>query len=1062
MLLRPISFRSASLVLALAVSAPANAFVPPEKAPGVAGKAFSDPSLEIRDEFRRPTDLEESQAAAALQRLETLGIPARSARIDARSGRFATLLAARPLLPGSGVGNNLSWSDLRRAAPASDAEVAEGAREAFLDFLAERSSALGIDVAELGTARVTVQENGDLIQIWVPRVVQGLPVRGSYLTAVVRFGNLVLFGAERWGAAPASLDVAWNLEEARARVAEHLAPLTSAGEWGRPERLMLPTSAESFRSGVDVGGGYDLRPVWAVRPSVADDHGHWEALVDAATGALLSFSDTNHYAEVRGGVLPVSNDGVDPDGVEQPEWPMPYLTVQTGSGSATADTGGNVTDAGEITGSLEGTYVRMSDNCGAISLTQTNGLDFGTSGGTDCTTPGFGGAGNTHSSRTGFYELNKLIEMGRGQLPGNTWLQQQLTANMNINQSCNAFWSNLDGTVNFYRSGGGCSNTGEIAGVFDHEWGHGLDANDAAPGISSPSGEGIADLYMALRLNTSCIGRNFRAIVCDGFGDPCLTCTGVRDIDYLERQSGNPHTFTWSNANCGGSVHCVGSVYAEAVWSLWKRILQAAPYGYDNNTAQEVVTRLTFLGGGNVGTWFSGSPPFGGCAATGGYLNFLAADDDNGNLEDGTPHMGAIYEAFNDQEIACDSPAVQDSGCTGTPSMAPGNLALTPGNKRLDLSWNSVTGATEYHVFRTEGVFGCDFGKVNLGSTTNTTWEDTGLQNGREYSYIVVPKGPSDSCFGPASSCATDNPVGAPDFVVGCSPSSFTLQPGESDTTTCTVTSEFAYVGDVDLACTGLPAGISCEFDPESVSVSADGTVESTLTVTVGGAVATGSYDFDVAGDDGARISRSTGIGVQVIPLGSNGPQDAIFDGGLGVPRCDTPGSTCESGDLLVGRGTVSPAESNQPNTLDGCTDGTSGTYHSDESNDALVVATLDGGNFTEGDTVEVRATVWAWSTGSSDTLDLYYAADANAPVWNLIGSVDPPGGGAQTLTAQYTLPAGALQAVRANFRYQGSQSPCSGGDYDDADDIVFAVEPPGGGPNIFDDGFESGDTSAW
>jgi hypothetical protein len=30
--------------------------------------------------------------------------------------------------------------------------------------------------------------------------------------------------------------------------------------------------------------------------------------------------------------------------------------------------------------------------------------------------------------------------------------------------------------------------------------------------------------------------------------------------------------------------------------------------------------------------------------------------DDNGNLSDGTPHMQAIYDAFNDQEIACNTP----------------------------------------------------------------------------------------------------------------------------------------------------------------------------------------------------------------------------------------------------------------------------------------------------------------------------------------------------------------------------------------------------------------------
>ena len=184
---------------------------------------------------------------------------------------------------------------------------------------------------------------------------------------------------------------------------------------------------------------------------------------------------------------------------------------------------------------------------------------------------------------------------------------------------------------------------------------------------------------------------------------------------------------------------------------------------------------------------------------------------------------------------------------------------------------------------------------------------------------------------------------------------------------------------------------------------------------------------------------------MQVIPFGSNGPQDAAFDAGLGAPKCDVAGSSCDSGDLLDGRAALGP-ESNQPNTLDSCTDGTAGTYHSDESNDRIVVSTLDGGNLTEGDTVEVAVTVWAWSTGTSDTLDLYHADDANSPSWTLLGSFSPAGGGAQTLTTQLTLPAGSMQAIRANFRYNGAQSTCSGGTYDDADDLVFTVEAAGGG----------------
>ena len=87
-----------------------------------------------------------------------------------------------------------------------------------------------------------------------------------------------------------------------------------------------------------------------------------------------------------------------------------------------------------------------------------------------------------------------------------------------------------------------------------------------------------------------------------------------------------------------------------------------------------------------------------------------------------------------------------------------------------------------------------------------------------------------------------------------------------------------------------------------------------------------------------------------------------------------------------------------------------------------------------------LSATVWAWNDGSSDAVDLYYAANANSPTWVFITTIVPPAGGAQTLSATFTLPTGSLQAVRANFRYLGSASSCSTGSYDDHDDLVFAV----------------------
>ena len=739
------------------------------------------PDLEISKSYPTVAELPLGAAAEALSDLETLNVNVASARLDRRGGRWETLLPAHPLLPGEGVGNNLRWEQLGIAAP-EDSEALEGlAWNAFVLYLETFQEELRINPGEIpAQARVVSHDDGRVIQIYAPRIIGGVPVRGSYLTAVISHGNLILFGAHNWGDVEIATLPALSSAAASDVVQAHAGSRLVTGAWGKTELIIVPMAFGSDAGEVAVGQGYDHRLAWVVRPAFAGDLSSWEALIDANSGEVLSFEDSNHYAEAKGGVYPVTNDGVVPDGIEQAGWPMPFDRITHSGGTAITDSGGNIPGSvsGTRTSNLAGEYVRMNDNCGAISLSSTGDLDFGTSGGDDCTTPGFGGPGNTHSSRTGFHELNRMVEMAQSQLPSNSWLQNQLTSNMNINNSCNAFWNGS--TVNFYRSGGGCSNTGEIAGVFDHEWGHGMDDNDAVPTIAGPSGEGIADIYTALRLNTSCIGRNFRSTNCGGFGDPCLSCTGVRDIDYLKRASGNPHTYSWSNANCGGSVHCVGSVYSEAVWSLWKRLLQAAPYNMDNNTAHEVVNRLTFIGAGNVGTWFSGGPPNGGCGATGGYLQYLAADDDNGNLNDGTPHMNAIFTAFDDQEIACPTPTVQDAGCVGTPTSAP-SVTASPLDKSVSLSWGAVGGTTEYEIFRTDGVFGCDFGKTRLGSTTATTWNDSGLQNGRDYSYVVIPKGPSNSCFGPASACDTVAPAAGPNLDIDTSSAALSFSSGDGD-----------------------------------------------------------------------------------------------------------------------------------------------------------------------------------------------------------------------------------------------------------------------------------------
>jgi hypothetical protein len=175
----------------------------------------------------------------------------------------------------------------------------------------------------------------------------------------------------------------------------------------------------------------------------------WQFFTDAHTGEIYSFIDKIDYFTGTGSVYPLSNDQIDQDGTLQSGWPMPYLQlkdVNTGDITST-DGGGNYFSSGSNYVTFKGKYVMMSDNCGEAGMTVDGDFDWGGSTGTDCKTPGFGGKGNTHSSRTGYYELNKIMEIARSRLPSNEWLKLRLTANMNIGfdsnnepVSCNAFW----------------------------------------------------------------------------------------------------------------------------------------------------------------------------------------------------------------------------------------------------------------------------------------------------------------------------------------------------------------------------------------------------------------------------------------------------------------------------------------------------------------------------------------------------------------------------------------------------------------------------------------------
>ncbi|HSF39213.1 MAG TPA: hypothetical protein VLT87_05420 [Thermoanaerobaculia bacterium] len=667
------------LPLAAALLAPslALAIEPPQGGGPGLPRQFSTPDLEVGPSLViHGRGSREAAEAPGLQRLFAIHSDQWEVRWDERGNRPNLLEGAGiPLIPGRG-------NKLAKAGEVKVADVEAGIR-AFLADFPEVLDVAGLDLRLNAHSTVNVGKDK---QVWLVELQQyhdGIPVDGANVFFRVNHGNLIQFGAEK--VAPVRTGTTPRIDSVGALAAVLQATGFSAEELSevpQPGRLKIVPAlnvgerpAERF-AGVP-GRGYRHLLVWEVAFRRAGDDVTYQGLVDARTGKVLQLVDLNAYvsAQVSGGIYPKTN--LDAEVVR----PLPFANVTNGTAKITDAAGNYDYSGGTATVTLNGRYIKITDNCGAISKadSSTGNVSFGTSGGTDCTTPGSGGAGNTHAARTGYYHLTNINRKAASFLPSNTWLNGTLTSNMNINNTCNAFWNGS--TVNFYRSGGGCSNTGELAAVFLHEWGHGMDANAGGAASDKGTGEAVGDTFAFLETKDSCIGHNFQP------GVPCYncgTCTGVRDVAAFAQGGpktiARPSTVADNNGiNCdryscpfyqfffigayqgpmGYQGHCESYIASSANWDLAQSLV--AYHGstagwaamdqiwYESLTASKSAYQVASGGKCNPAATVNG------CGATNWYTVYLAVDDDDGNLANGTPNGCRIWDAFNAHGIACGS-----------------------------------------------------------------------------------------------------------------------------------------------------------------------------------------------------------------------------------------------------------------------------------------------------------------------------------------------------------------------------------------------------------------------
>ena len=473
--------------------------------------------------------------------------------------------------------------------PVGKLETLEDAEAAVRTFFGRSPEVLGAALADLKLGRSGYDPTTDTWYVRLDQVLPGSDItvwRGS-VDVVIKQNRLMFFSVNT---VPSVESVTIEPEVSKAEAIMGAQMRGPAGntvhENARAALTFLPVEAAGVLSG---------RLAWKVQSSTAAPRGEWVSFVDAQTGEIL-----NVHNEVRflTGEVHAEHDVRTPNG-EMMESPMRWMRIQGDGETTYTDEDGVWTLDGEDppSGDLVGQYVRIRNEGGANAdiegLTEDMLL---TAEDAD------------QAELSAFVFQSQIRQWATIYAPEIPLTDTRINVYVNIDDTCNAYF---DGSINFMRSGGGCRNTGRIADVNYHEWGHGFHYYSLLSGeFDGSMSEGIADAVSML--NT---------------GDPIIA-PGFFNSGYAIRELETNRVYPDDIVN---EVHTDGLIFGGAVWDLVNVL--AEEMGEDE--AYDKVSRLlaaAVKSGPTIPEAFDA---------------FIVADDDNGDLSDGTPNSCAIIEAFS-------------------------------------------------------------------------------------------------------------------------------------------------------------------------------------------------------------------------------------------------------------------------------------------------------------------------------------------------------------------------------------------------------------------------------
>ncbi|MBI5362346.1 MAG: hypothetical protein HZA53_04145 [Planctomycetes bacterium] len=340
--------------------------------------------------------------------------------------------------------------------------------------------------------------------------------------------------------------------------------------------------------------------------------------VDARSGAVATWSPSVHFFDITGTVSAMSSPGVLPDIASNPEQAqrMRYLSVTSPAGNATTDGNGDFTIAGantaaQVTFRFQGAFNNVVNNAGAAyTLTQT--LQPGQS---NVVLLNPSSTANLTAQANAFRCVNVLRDFVRATNPTDSHGDFVATANVDVSGACNAYYNGS--SINFFPAGGGCVSTA-YSTVVTHEQGHWMNDRYSTGNGADGMGEGNADVWAMYVHDNPIVGQNFSG------GSFIRTGTNTR----LFCGDASP--------GCYGEVHMDGEVWMGAAWKVRANLNTSLGNAQGDLAANTLF--LAWMNAYNQSTIRSIIE-----------TQWLTLDDDDGILDNGTPHFADVDNGFRAQ-----------------------------------------------------------------------------------------------------------------------------------------------------------------------------------------------------------------------------------------------------------------------------------------------------------------------------------------------------------------------------------------------------------------------------